>query len=48
MNRDGKGLGAVGRGMGIGEGEFIEASYWSSTSRTTSTSGDTSVSRITR
>ena len=28
LNRDGKVLGAVGNGMGIGTGQFTEASYW--------------------
>jgi hypothetical protein len=36
LTRDGKAIGAVGDGMGIGAGQFIEASYWSSTSTTTS------------
>src|SRR5690606_13619687 len=28
MTRDGQVIGAVGNGMGIGHGQFIEASYW--------------------
>ena len=28
LDRQGKVLGAVGNGMGIGTGQFIEASYW--------------------
>ena len=28
LDREGKVLGAVGNGMGIGAGQFIEASYW--------------------
>jgi len=48
IDRDGKVLGAVGRGMGIGEGEFIEASYWVFDKDDTLYAGDTSVGRITR
>lgn len=48
IDRDGKVLGAIGRGMGIGEGEFIEASYWVFDKDDTLYAGDTSVGRITR
>ena len=48
INRDGKVLGAVGKGMGIEPGEFIEASYWVFDSQNTLYAGDTSVSRITK
>jgi DNA-binding beta-propeller fold protein YncE len=48
MNRDGKVLGAVGTGMGIGPGQFIEASYWVFDKQNNLYAGDTSVSRITK
>jgi hypothetical protein len=48
VDRDGKVLGAVGKGMGIGEGEFIEASYWVFDKQNNLYAGDTSVSRITK
>lgn len=48
INRDGKVLGAVGKGMGIEPGEFIEASYWVFDRQNTLYAGDTSVSRITK
>jgi hypothetical protein len=35
LDRTGKVLGAIGNGMGIGTGQFIEASYWAMASRTT-------------
>jgi hypothetical protein len=47
LNRDGKVLGAVGNGMGIGKGQFTEASYWVFDPRDNLIAGDTSVGRIT-
>jgi len=47
LNRDGKVLGAVGNGMGIGPGQFTEASYWSFDARGDLYAGDTSVGRVT-
>jgi DNA-binding beta-propeller fold protein YncE len=40
-------IGAVGRGMGIGTGEFIEASYWVFDKQNNLYAGDTSVGRVT-
>ena len=48
LNRDGKVLGAVGRGMGIGEGQFIEAAYWAFDSQNNIWASDTSVGRVTK
>lgn len=48
VNRDGKVLGAVGRGMGIEPGQFIEASYFVFDKDNNIYTGDTSVSRITK
>ena len=47
LNRDGKVLGAVGNGMGIGYGQFTEASYWSFDPHDNLIAGDTSVGRVT-
>ena len=47
MNRDGKVLGAVGNGMGVGTGQFTEASYWVFDPKDNLIAGDTSVGRIT-
>lgn len=47
IDRNGKVLGAIGRGMGIGEGEFIEAGYWVFDKRNDLWAGDTSVGRVT-
>ncbi len=47
LNRDGKVLGAVGNGMGIGHGQFIEASYWVFDKNNNLVAGDTSVGRVT-
>ncbi len=47
LNRDGKVLGAIGNGMGIGFGQFIEASYWVFDNHDNLYVGDTSVGRIT-
>jgi hypothetical protein len=41
-------LGAIGNGMGIGPGQFIEASYWVMDKDDNLYAGDTSVGRITR
>jgi hypothetical protein len=48
LNRQGKVLGAIGNGMGIGRGEFIEASYWVFDAQNNLYAGDTSVGRVTR
>ena len=48
LNRQGKVLGAIGNGMGIGRGEFIEASYWVFDARNNLYAGDTSVGRVTK
>jgi len=47
LNRDGKVLGAVGNGMGIGTGQFTEASYWVFDRNDNLIAGDTSVGRVT-
>ncbi|HKY18948.1 MAG TPA: hypothetical protein VJL82_08435 [Rhizomicrobium sp.] len=47
LNRDGKVLGAVGNGMGIGHGQFMEASYWAFDKNNNLIAGDTSVGRVT-
>jgi len=47
LNRDGKVLGAVGNGMGVGTGQFIEASYWVFDKNNNLIAGDTSVGRVT-
>ena len=47
LNRDGKVLGAAGNGMGIGKGQFIEASYWVFDPHDNLIAGDTSVGRVT-
>lgn len=48
MTRDGKIVGAIGNGMGIGHGEFIEASYWVFDKQNNLYAGDTSVGRVTK
>jgi hypothetical protein len=48
IDRDGKVVGAIGRGMGIAEGEFMEASYWSFDARNNLYAGDTNIPRITK
>ena len=48
LDRDGRVLGAIGNGMGIGPGQFIEASYWVMDKQDNLYAGDTSVGRITR
>jgi NHL repeat-containing protein len=47
LDRDGRVLGAIGNGMGIGTGQFIEASYWAMDKQDNLYAGDTSVGRIT-
>ena len=47
LNRDGKVLGAVGNGMGIGTGQFSEATYWAFDPKDNLITGDTSVGRVT-
>ena len=48
LDRNGKVLGAIGNGMGIGTGQFIEASYWAMDKDDNLYAGDTSVGRVTR
>jgi hypothetical protein len=48
LDRNGKVLGAIGNGMGIGPGQFIEASYWAMDKEDNLYAGDTSVGRITK
>jgi hypothetical protein len=48
MDRNGTILGAIGNGMGIGEGQFIEASYWAMDKQGNLYAGDTSVGRVTK
>jgi hypothetical protein len=47
LDRDGTVVGAIGRGMGIGVGQFIEASYFVFDKHDNLYAGDTSVGRIT-
>lgn len=47
LDRNGTVVGAIGRGMGIGVGQFIEASYFVFDKRDNLYAGDTSVGRIT-
>ncbi len=47
LNRDGKVVGAVGNGMGVGTGQFTEASYWVFDAHDNLVAGDTSVGRVT-
>jgi sugar lactone lactonase YvrE len=47
LTRDGKVIGAVGNGMGIGPGQFIEASYFVFDKHDNIYAGDTSVGRVT-
>jgi hypothetical protein len=47
LDRNGRVLGAIGNGMGIGPGQFIEASYWVMDKNDNLYAGDTSVGRIT-
>ncbi|HEY1307798.1 MAG TPA: hypothetical protein VGF24_29805 [Vicinamibacterales bacterium] len=48
LTRNGKVLGAIGNGMGIGPGQFIEASYWVMDKQDNLYAGDTSVGRVTK
>ena len=48
LTRDGKVVGAIGNGMGIGHGQFIEASYWVMDKQDNLYAGDTSVGRVTK
>ncbi len=48
LDRNGTVLGAIGNGMGIGTGQFIEASYWAMDRQDNLYAGDTSVGRITK
>jgi hypothetical protein len=48
LDRNGTVLGAIGNGMGIGTGQFIEASYWTMDKQDNLYAGDTSVGRITK
>jgi DNA-binding beta-propeller fold protein YncE len=48
MDRTGRILGAIGNGMGIGHGQFIEASYWVMDRQDNLYAGDTSVGRVTK
>jgi DNA-binding beta-propeller fold protein YncE len=48
LDRNGTVLGAIGNGMGIGAGQFIEASYWTMDKHDNLYAGDTSVGRITK
>ena len=48
LDRSGKVLGAIGNGMGIGHGQFIEASYWAMDKQGNLYAGDTSVGRVTK
>jgi sugar lactone lactonase YvrE len=47
LDRNGRVLGAIGEGMGIGPGQFIEASYFVMDKHDNLYAGDTSVGRIT-
>ena len=48
LDRNGKVLGAIGNGMGIGTGQFIEASYWVMDKEDNLYTGDTAVGRVTK
>jgi hypothetical protein len=48
LDRDGHVVGAIGNGMGIGPGQFIEASYWVMDKQDNLYAGDTSLGRITK
>ncbi|MEE2638250.1 MAG: hypothetical protein VYE68_13590 [Acidobacteriota bacterium] len=48
LDRTGKVIGAIGNGMGIGPGQFIEASYWVMDQHDNLYAGDTAVGRITK
>jgi hypothetical protein len=48
LDRTGKVIDAIGNGMGIGHGQFIESSYWSFDRDGNLYAGDTSVGRVTK
>ena len=48
LDRNGKVLGAVGNGMGIGTGQFIEAGYWAMDKDDNLYAGDTVVGWVTK
>ena len=48
LDRNGHVVGAIGNGMGIGHGQFIEASYWVFDRDDNLYAGDTSVGRVTK
>lgn len=48
LDRTGRVVGAIGNGMGIGTGQFIEASYWVFDKQDNLYAGDTSVGRVTK
>jgi sugar lactone lactonase YvrE len=48
LDRNGTVRGAIGNGMGIGPGQFIEASYWVMDRQDNLYAGDTSVGRVTK
>jgi hypothetical protein len=48
LDRTGRVVGAIGNGMGIGSGQFIEASYWVFDKQDNLYAGDTSVGRVTK
>jgi DNA-binding beta-propeller fold protein YncE len=48
LDRNGRVVGAIGNGMGIGTGQFIEASYWVFDRQNNLYAGDTSVGRVTK
>jgi len=48
LDRSGRVVGAIGNGMGIGTGQFIEASYWVFDKQDNLYAGDTSVGRVTK
>ena len=48
LNRNGMVLGAIGNGMGVGPGQFIEASYWVMDPDDNLYAGDTAVGRVTK
>ncbi len=47
LNRDGKVVGAIGKGMGIEKGQFIEASYFVFDNRDDLYVADTGIGRVT-
>ncbi len=48
LNRDGKVLGAIGNGSGLGHGQFIESNYMAMDAAGNIYTGDTSVGRVTK